>query len=221
MSAPTRSCSRAVAVRRVHCWAALQAGSRRSRPQQRVGAARLSDSSRRFFDSLAVERQRDSVRAVSARVLARPIGDASVNSVGLARHHSRFDAGELVDGAASESKPAGRASRASTSIRADVGIARAPLVPSVTRQRQRRTQSGGARRISADVVSRGAIHRRPRVGAGLLGPSATRRRSGERRPRRAGGVAARDDAVARERRRDQDICNCSSSIRSAPSPSER
>src|SRR4051812_48383426 len=50
-------------------------------PQQRIGAARLTDSSRRFFDSLAVERQRDSVRLVPGPNVRVPISDASVNSM--------------------------------------------------------------------------------------------------------------------------------------------
>ena len=35
-------------------------------PAQRVGAPRLSDSSRQFFDSLEIERRRDSIRSIAS-----------------------------------------------------------------------------------------------------------------------------------------------------------
>lgn len=49
-------------------------------PQQRVRAARLSDSSRAFFDSLAAERRRDSIESVQAFPARQALTEATLGS---------------------------------------------------------------------------------------------------------------------------------------------
>src|SRR5690349_3174236 len=49
-------------------------------PAQRVGAPRLSDSSRQFFDSLEIERRRDSIRSIASINARQTINDRSVDA---------------------------------------------------------------------------------------------------------------------------------------------
>jgi outer membrane protein, multidrug efflux system len=100
-------------------------------PQQRIGTSRLSDSSRRFFDSLAVERQRDSVRVVSAPSARATLSDASVNSVAWMDIIRDSTLVALVETALRQNRNLQVAVARINEYRADVGIARAPLVPSL------------------------------------------------------------------------------------------
>jgi multidrug efflux system outer membrane protein len=101
-------------------------------PGQRIGVPRLSDSSRRFFDSLAVERARDSVRAVPAPGARETLSDAFVNSMswlGIIRDSTLV---RLVETALRQNRNLQVAVARVDEFRADVGIARAPLLPTVT-----------------------------------------------------------------------------------------
>jgi len=101
-------------------------------PTQRIGAERSSDSSRRFFDSLAVERQRDSVRVLPAPASRTTIDEAS--SSGLAWMNIIRDStlAHLVETALRQNRDLRIAAARIDEYRADVGVARGPLAPSVT-----------------------------------------------------------------------------------------
>ena len=100
-------------------------------PSVRIGGARMSDSSQRFFDSLAVERERDSVEAVD--VAPRPTLNA--NAVSAAAwldiiHDSMLVS--LVDVALRQNRDLQRAVARISEYRADVGISRGPQLPSLS-----------------------------------------------------------------------------------------
>ena len=101
-------------------------------PGQRIGAPRLSDSSRRFFDSLAVERARDSVRAVPASSARMTLSDASINSMGWLDIIHDSTLMHLVETALRQNRNLQVAVARVDEFRADVGIARGPLLPTVT-----------------------------------------------------------------------------------------
>ena len=101
-------------------------------PSEHIGAARMSDSSRRFFDSLAVERARDSLVA-NEYVVPRPQLDAA--SAGAAAwldilHDSTLVA--LVDQALRQNRDLQATVARINEYRANVGVARAPLLPSLS-----------------------------------------------------------------------------------------
>lgn len=100
-------------------------------PEQRVGAPRLSDSSRQFFDSLAVERRNDSVRAVerAARATLDTAQSPSVEWMQIV-HDTTLIA--LIDQALRQNRDLQVAVARLNEYRADLGIARGPLLPSVT-----------------------------------------------------------------------------------------
>ncbi|HEV8496518.1 MAG TPA: efflux transporter outer membrane subunit [Gemmatimonadaceae bacterium] len=101
-------------------------------PQQRIGSPRLSDSSRHFFDSLAVERQRDSIRVVPGASARTTISDASVNSVAWLDIIRDSTLVRLVETALRQNRDLRIAVARINEYRAELGIARAPLAPSVT-----------------------------------------------------------------------------------------
>jgi multidrug efflux system outer membrane protein len=100
-------------------------------PDARLGAPRLDDSSRRFFDSLAVERARDTVPTSRPNV-SRPLLDASAASaaawIDIIRDTTLVT---LVDRALRQNRDIQAALARIDEFRADVGIARGPLLPSV------------------------------------------------------------------------------------------
>jgi multidrug efflux system outer membrane protein len=101
-------------------------------PAARIGAAQLSDSSRRFFDSLAVERARDSVPAPRPDV-ARPVLDApATNAAAWLDIIRDTTLVSLVDLALRQNRDVRAALARIDEFRASVGVARGPLVPSVT-----------------------------------------------------------------------------------------
>jgi multidrug efflux system outer membrane protein len=100
-------------------------------PSVRIGAPQSSDSSRRFFDSLAVERARDSVPTPAPNV-PRPTLNAAAASAAAwldIIHDTTLVA--LVDIALRENRDLRAAIARIGEFRADVGIARGPLLPSV------------------------------------------------------------------------------------------
>jgi outer membrane protein TolC len=91
-------------------------------PSERVGAARLSDSSQHFFDSLAVERARDSTPE-ETQIAPRPTLDA--NAVSAAAwldiiHDSTLVT--LIDVALRQNRDLQRAVARINEYRADVGV---------------------------------------------------------------------------------------------------
>jgi multidrug efflux system outer membrane protein len=101
-------------------------------PAQRIRDPGLSDSSRRFFDSLSVERARDSVRAVLP-LSARPVlGDASVNSLAWLDIIRDSTLVRLVETALRQNRTIQGAVARISEYRAAVGVAHAPLAPSLT-----------------------------------------------------------------------------------------
>jgi multidrug efflux system outer membrane protein len=101
-------------------------------PGQRIGAPRLSDSARRFFDSLAVERARDSVRAVPVSSARATLSDAAVNPMAWLNIIRDSTLVRLVEIALRQNRDLKVAVARIDEFRADVGIARAPLLPSVS-----------------------------------------------------------------------------------------
>jgi multidrug efflux system outer membrane protein len=101
-------------------------------PGQRVGAPRLGDSARRFFDSLAVERARDSVRAVPPSAARTTLTDASVNPMAWIDIIRDSTLVRLIEIALRQNRDLQVAVARIDEFRADVGIARGPLLPSVT-----------------------------------------------------------------------------------------
>jgi len=101
-------------------------------PAQRVGAIRMSDSSRAFFDSLAAARSRDTALALrrpAMRELAVRDSLESVAWLDVIRDSSLV---RLVDLALRQNRNLQLAAARISEYRAAVGVARAPLLPSVT-----------------------------------------------------------------------------------------
>jgi multidrug efflux system outer membrane protein len=98
-------------------------------PDQRVGAPRSSDSTRRFFDSLAVERRKD---ASVARPERLTLTESSASSAAWLDIIHDPTLARLVETAVSQNRNVQVAIARINEYRANVGIARAPLLPSVT-----------------------------------------------------------------------------------------
>jgi outer membrane protein, multidrug efflux system len=96
---------------------------------QRIGTPRLSDSSQHFFDSLAVERRRDTARLEPPR---QAIGNASVSSMAWLDIIRDSTLMRLVEISLRQNRDLRVAVARIDEFRADVGIARGPLLPSIT-----------------------------------------------------------------------------------------
>jgi multidrug efflux system outer membrane protein len=101
-------------------------------PNQRIGVSQLPDSSRQFFDSLAVERARDTVRVVPLTTSRTTLADASVTSAAWLDIIHDSTLVHLVQTALVQNRDLQIAVARINEYRADVGVARAPLLPSVT-----------------------------------------------------------------------------------------
>ncbi len=101
-------------------------------PAQRVGAPRLSDSSRRFFDSLAVERRRDSVRTITPSANRLTISEAGLTAAAWMEIIPDSTLVGLVDRAIRQNRDVQFAIARMNEYRANVGIARASQLPNVT-----------------------------------------------------------------------------------------
>ena len=101
-------------------------------PAQRVGVPRLSDSTREFFDSLAAARRRDSLRSVTAVARRQTISDATLNSTAWLEIIPDSTLVALVDRAIRQNRDVQFAIARMSEFRANIGIARAPLLPSVS-----------------------------------------------------------------------------------------
>lgn len=101
-------------------------------PTQQLGAPRQTDSARQFFDSLAVERRRDSVPAFRPIQQRLTLNDAAVTSMAWMDiiHDSALV--QLVAMALSQNRDLRVALARIDEFRADVRVARAPQLPSLT-----------------------------------------------------------------------------------------
>jgi outer membrane protein, multidrug efflux system len=101
-------------------------------PSEHIGSTAMSDSSRRFFDSLAVERARDSTPE-ETDIAPRPTLDATAVSSAAwldIIHDSTLVA--LIEVALRQNRDLRRAAARINEYRADVGVARAPQLPSLS-----------------------------------------------------------------------------------------
>lgn len=101
-------------------------------PAERIGAPVLSDSSRRFFDSLAVERARDSAPAQTLGAPPPMLNAAAANGAAWLDIIRDTTLVSLVDLALRQNRDLRGAIARIDEFRADVGIARGPLMPSVS-----------------------------------------------------------------------------------------
>jgi multidrug efflux system outer membrane protein len=101
-------------------------------PAARIGAApSSSDSARRFFDSLAVERTRDSVPVVAPDAPRATVSAAAASAAAWLDIIRDTTLVALVDLALRQNRDLRAAIARIKEFRADVGIARGPLVPSI------------------------------------------------------------------------------------------
>jgi outer membrane protein, multidrug efflux system len=101
-------------------------------PSQKLGASQLSDSSRAFFDSLAVERRRDSVPVLPLNRPRLSLTDAAVSSMAWMDIIHDSTLAQLVGTALNQNRDVRVALARIDEYRADLRIARAPQLPSVT-----------------------------------------------------------------------------------------
>ena len=100
-------------------------------PAQRVGAPRLSDSSRQFFESLEIERRRDSIRSIAPVNARQTIDDRSVDAAAWLDIIPDSNLVRLVDVALRENRDLRVAVARMDEYRANLGVARASQLPSV------------------------------------------------------------------------------------------
>ena len=100
-------------------------------PAQRVGAPRLSDSSRQFFDSLEIERRRDSIRSIASVTARQTINDRTIDATAWLDIIPDSNLVRLVDLALRQNRDLQVAVARMDEYRANLGVARAPRLPSV------------------------------------------------------------------------------------------
>jgi multidrug efflux system outer membrane protein len=101
-------------------------------PTQRIGSPRLADSTRRFFDSLSVARRGDTVAVLPLPVARATVSDATVSSLAWLDIIRDTTLVRLVETALHQNRDLQIAIARIKEFRANVGIARGPLLPSVT-----------------------------------------------------------------------------------------
>jgi multidrug efflux system outer membrane protein len=102
------------------------------KPSQRVGAARMSDSSQRFFDSLATARQQDVEYGVPRPAVAQVRSRDSLESIAWLAILRDTSLVHLVDVAVRQNRNLHLAQARINEFRAAVGVAKSPLAPSLT-----------------------------------------------------------------------------------------
>ncbi len=101
-------------------------------PSQRVGAARMSDSTQRFFDSLATERLVDTGVAVRRPAVYQIRSRDSLESIAWLEILRDSSLVHLVDVAVRQNRNLHLAQARISEFRAAAGVAKAPLAPSLT-----------------------------------------------------------------------------------------
>jgi multidrug efflux system outer membrane protein len=101
-------------------------------PGQRVGAARLSDSSRVFFDSLSAERRRDSIESVQGVPARQTLTDAALGSAAWLDIIHDSTLVRLIDAALRQNRDVQMAAARIDESRQDLRVARAGQVPSLS-----------------------------------------------------------------------------------------
>ena len=101
-------------------------------PQQQLGAARLTDSSRAFFDSLAAERRRDSLENVRSFPARQTLTDATVSSAAWLDIIHDSTLVRLIDLALRQNRDLRAALSRIDEARQDLRVARAPEVPTLS-----------------------------------------------------------------------------------------
>jgi outer membrane protein TolC len=179
-------------------------------PEQRIGAPLLSDSARRFFDSLAVARARDSVRTVPGMRVT--LTDASISAVAWMDILRDSTLVRLVDTAIRQNRDLRVAVARIDEFRADVGLARSPLLPSLSVN-----ASEGSNQVALGAFPPTSF-RATRVTGDLAWAAASKQRTptSARRRRRSARRCCRSSATSHRA-----TSNCSSSTRSRRLPSER
>ena len=100
-------------------------------PAERIAAPSSSDSARQFFDSLAVERRRDSVPVVSPNAPHATLNAAAASAAAWLDIIRDTTLVSLVDVALRQNRDLRAAIARIKEFRADVGVARGPLLPGV------------------------------------------------------------------------------------------
>jgi multidrug efflux system outer membrane protein len=101
-------------------------------PTQRVGTPVMSDSARQFFDSLSVARRRDTVDVMPLPLARATLGDGTISSLAWLEIIRDTTLVSLVETALRQNRDLLIAIARIKEFRANVGIARGPLLPSVT-----------------------------------------------------------------------------------------
>jgi len=101
-------------------------------PNERIAAVPSSDSTRQFFDSLAVERTRDSVPVLAPNAPRSTLNAAAATAAAWLDIIRDTTLVSLVDVALRQNRDLRAAIARIKEFRADVGVARGPVAPSVT-----------------------------------------------------------------------------------------
>jgi outer membrane protein, multidrug efflux system len=101
-------------------------------PTERIGASRMSDSARRFFDSLGTARGRDTAFVVRRPAVYRIASRDSIEAIAWLDILRDSSLVRLVDVGLRQNRNLRLAEARINEFRASAGVARAPLLPSVT-----------------------------------------------------------------------------------------
>jgi multidrug efflux system outer membrane protein len=101
-------------------------------PTERIGVAPLSDSSRRFFDSLTVERARDSIPSIAPNATRSTLNASAATAAAWLDIIRDTTLVSLVEVALRQNRDLQVAAARINEFRASRGVARASLLPSLT-----------------------------------------------------------------------------------------
>jgi multidrug efflux system outer membrane protein len=163
-------------------------------PTQRVGTPVMNDSARRFFDSLATARRRDTVDVMPLPLARATLGDGTVSSLAWLDIIRDTTLVRLVDVALRQNRDLQVAIARIKEFRANVGIA--PRTAAAERHVEcvRELEPDCARFVPrASAYRAGTIHRRPRRGSSTSGDACD---AESRRPMRSGAQQASERATA-------------------------
>src|SRR5262249_18355951 len=101
-------------------------------PNERIGASRMTDSARRFFDSLATARRRDTAFVIRRPMVYQVASRDSIEAIAWLDILRDSALVRLVDFGLRQNRNLRLAEARINEFRASAGVARAPLLPSVT-----------------------------------------------------------------------------------------